>query len=267
MSARSPVTLAVDVGATAIKLMLLDPRGRPISERMRVGTPTPATPTAMLRSIARALPQLPPFDRVSLGFPGVIVDGVVRTAANLSPAWIGVDVARQIRRITGKPTRAANDADVQGLGVIEGRGVELVLTLGTGVGSALFLDGGLVPNLELGHHPFERGRTYEERLGDRALKRIGTGAWNRRLRGAVETLERAFNCRRLYLGGGNARLVRSGLPANARVVDNVAGLLGGIRLWGSSGRNSSVRPARVSPAGRGGRSRRSPARRSRSKKK
>src|SRR5262245_42000102 len=148
MPARTPVTLAVDVGATAIKLMLLDRLGRPMSERVRVETPSGGTPAAMLRAIVRALPALLPFDRVSVGFPGVIEDGVVRTAANLSAAWIGLDVAEQMRRISGKPTRAANDADVQGLGVIEGRGVELVLTLGTGVGSALFLDGRLVPNLE-----------------------------------------------------------------------------------------------------------------------
>jgi polyphosphate glucokinase len=125
----------------------------------------------------------------------------------------------------------ANDADIQGLGIVEGRGVELVVTLGTGVGSALFLEGSLVPNLELGHHPFERGRTYEQRLGDAALRRLGVRRWKARLLRAALTLQRTFNPRRLYLGGGNARLLRRGLPPGVFAADNVAGLLGGIRLW------------------------------------
>ena len=227
----SPHTLAVDIGGTDIKVMRLDARGRPASERLRIETPSPATPAAVLEALAGAIRDLPAFDRVSVGFPGVVLDGVVRTAANLHPAWIGVNVARRVRLLARRPTRVANDADVQGLGVVAGRGVELVITLGTGIGSALFLDGQLVPNLEMGHHPFERGRTYEHMLGDPALKRIGKVEWNRRLRRAVEALEKAFSYRRLYLGGGNARLVTGRLPANVRVVDNVAGLFGGIRLW------------------------------------
>ena len=236
---RSPYTLAVDIGGTGIKVMRLDARGRPASELRRIETPSPATPAAVLGALARAIRDLPPFDRVSVGFPGVVVDGVVRTAANLNPAWIGESVTRRVRRLAHRPTRVANDADIQGLGVVAGRGVELVITLGTGIGSALFLDGQLVPNLELGHHPFERGRTYEELLGDRALKRIGKASWNRRLRRAVETLVNTFSCRRLYLGGGNARLITGRLPAGVCVVDNVAGLLGGIRLW-----TARARPAR-----------------------
>src|SRR5205814_1947927 len=108
--------------------------------------------------------RLPGFDRASVGFPGVLIDGVVRTAANLHPSWIGRRPVTMFRRILRAPVRVINDADMQGLGIVEGRGSELVVTLGTGIGSALFLDGRLVPKLELGHHPFRHGQTYEQQL-------------------------------------------------------------------------------------------------------
>jgi len=228
---RGPTTLALDIGGSGIKGMLLDLHGRPASERVREKTPHPATPAAVLRVVRSLADRLSAHDRVSVGFPGVVENGVVRTATNLHPAWIGIRPSARIRALLRKPVRIANDADVQGLGIVAGRGVELVLTLGTGIGSALFLDGRLIPNLELGHHTFRRGRTYEDLLGDRALKRIGLKRWNRRLRRAVEILLQTFNPRRLYLGGGNARMVGRGLPARVVVASNLAGLLGGIRLW------------------------------------
>jgi polyphosphate glucokinase len=210
---------------------VLDARGRPVAAPARAATPRASTPAAVLRVVMDLAAAAPRFHRVAVGFPGVVQDGVTRTAANLHPAWRGLDLARRLKRLTGRPVRVANDADVQGLGVIEGLGVELVITLGTGVGSALFLDGRLIPNLELGHHPFRTGCTYEQLLGDRALKRIGKAAWNRRLRAAVETLQKTFNCRRLYLGGGNARLIEKPLPRGVRAVRNLAGVLGCIQLW------------------------------------
>jgi len=229
--ARAPVTLSVDIGGTGTKAMLLDRRGRPMSERVREKTPKPATPKRVLAVVASLAERLPGYDRVSVGFPGVVIDGAVRTAANLHPAWIGRRPAALLRATLGKPVRVANDADMQGLGIVEGRGVELVVTLGTGIGSALFLDGRLIPNLELGHHPFRHGRTYEQQLGDLPLKQIGRRRWNRRVRRAVDLWLQTFNCRRLYLGGGNARLITAGLRREVRVASNVAGLLGGIRLW------------------------------------
>ena len=238
-------TLALDIGGTVIKAAVLDMRGRPVAVPLQAATPKPATPSAVLRvamGLARALPG---FQRVAIGFPGVVRDGITCTAANLHPAWRGVDLARRMRRLTGRPVRVGNDADVQGMGVIEEVGVELVITLGTGVGSALFIDGTLVPNLEFGHHPFLGGRTYEESLGDRELRRIGNGAWNRRLRSAIQTLQQAFSCRLLYLGGGNSRLVSRPLPRRVRVVANIAGLLGSIRLWSRPrGRRTRRPPSR-----------------------
>ena len=127
--------------------------------------------------------------------------------------------------------RVANDADVQGLGVVEGRGVELVLTLGTGLGSALFINGHLVPNLELGHHPFRKKKTYEECLGAVALDKYGKKKWHKRLAQAIETLDHLFSYRMLYLGGGNAKKIEVDLPANVQTVRNIMGLLGGIKLW------------------------------------
>jgi polyphosphate glucokinase len=230
MGARDPVTLAVDIGGTGIKAMRLDARGRPISERLREKTPKPATPARMLAVIAGLAARLGDFDRVSVGFPGVVDQGTIQSAANLHPSWIGFKLRERLARLLRRPTRVANDADVQGLGIVEGRGAELVITLGTGVGSSLFIDGRHV-HLELGHHPFHRGKTYEDLLGDQNLKRIGPKRWNRRVRRAVDMLLQTFIVGRLYLGGGNARLVERGLPRQVRIASNLAGLLGGIRLW------------------------------------
>ncbi|HKQ58939.1 MAG TPA: ROK family protein [Candidatus Eisenbacteria bacterium] len=231
---RSPRTLSIDIGATGLKAAVLDPRGRLLTDRMRIKTPHPARPAPVLEALGTLVTAMPRFDRVAAGFPGVVEDNVVRTAANLHPDWIGVNLARRLERLTGRPARVANDADVQGMAVIAGKGVEMVITLGTGVGSAMFLDGRLVPNLELGHHPFRHGRTYEELLGDHERKRIGKRKWHKRLGAAIETLLKAFNPRRLYLGGGNARLIEGRLPPRVQVVSNVAGVLGGIHLWGAA---------------------------------
>jgi polyphosphate glucokinase len=225
-------TLCIDIGGTGIKAIILSPEGTPVTERGRIETPSPATPAAVLVVIEDLARQQGEFDRVSVGFPGVVVDGTTRTAPNLHETWTGFSLARSIEERVKKPVRAANDAGVQGLGVIEGRGVEAVITLGTGMGFGLYVDGRYVPNIELAHHPFKNGKTYEERVGNAARKKVGNKRWNRRVREIVETLDRIFNYRRLYVGGGNARhLTKDGLPESVTVIDNVAGLLGGIRLW------------------------------------
>jgi polyphosphate glucokinase len=227
-------TLCIDIGGTGIKMIALDPRGRPVTERARMLTPHPARPVAVLDVIRRMLASQPRFDRVSVGFPGVVVAGVVRTAANLgTELWKGHDLRRDIERLAGAPVQVINDADLQGYGVIEGRGVELVLTLGTGLGSALYVDGRLVPNLELGHHPFKKGKTYEERVSDAALKRIGKKDWTRRVLEALDQLTLTFNPRFIFLGGGNVEHLRGELPKHVRTFTNVDGMTGGIKLWAS----------------------------------
>ena len=223
-------TLAIDIGGSGVKVMVLDEEGEPLTERDRVDTPQPATPQTVLEAI-QGLTEGKSFDRVSVGFPGVIRQGVTCTAANLDASWIGFDLATALLQRLGKPTRVINDADMQGLGAVAGHGVELVVTLGTGVGSALFLDGLLVPNLELGHHPFRKGETYEEQLGRAALDEVGKKRWNQRLEKAINTLDRFFNYDLLYLGGGNTKKIDLTLPKNVKIVPNISGLLGGIALW------------------------------------
>jgi polyphosphate glucokinase len=227
----APRTLCVDIGGTGIKVMVVAANGEPIGERARVATPHPATPEAVVAALRSIVPAPKAFDRISIGFPGVVVQGVIRTAPNLDPSWAGFDLAGKIAKATGKPTRALNDAGVQGHGVIRGRGVEACVTLGTGFGFALFVDGKYVPNIELGHHPFRKDRTYEDVLGKRALARLGKRKWNRMLERAIRQIEHTFNYGRLYVGGGNSAKVTIALPLNVTRVENVSGLLGGVKLW------------------------------------
>jgi polyphosphate glucokinase len=224
-------TLTLDIGGTGIKMLILDREGRPLGERARELTPRPATPRAVMELIARMLTQQDRFGRVSVGFPGVVVRGVVQNAPNLDGDWRGFDLQSELAAHTGKPTRVINDADLQGYGVIAGEGVELVLTLGTGLGSGLYVDGRLVANLEIAHHPLVKGKTYEDLISDQELKRIGKKRWRARVALVIATLEPVFNYDLLHIGGGNARLLKEPYPAKVRVFENVEGMTGGIRLW------------------------------------
>ena len=223
-------TLVVDIGGSGIKVMVLDEAGQPLTKRDRLDTPGSATPKTVIPMITK-LAAGKEFDRVSVGFPGVVRQGRTMTAVNLHPDWHNYDLQQSLEDRLSAPVRVANDADIQGFGAIQSTGVELVVTLGTGFGSALFMDGTLVPNLELGHHPFRKGDTYEEQLGRAALESEGKSKWNRRLEKAIAKLDRAFNYEFLYLGGGNAKEITFDLPENVQTVRNVAGLLGGIALW------------------------------------
>jgi polyphosphate glucokinase len=229
-AARRIRTLAVDIGGTGIKAETLDERGKPMSERKRIDTPPAATPRKVVAVVRKLAKMLEPFERVSVGFPGVVKDGVTYTAPNLGTGWNDFALEKELRRELKRPVRVANDADVQGLGCARGHGVELVITLGTGVGSVLFVDGHRI-HLELGHHPFHKGKTYEQELGKRALEKKGKKKWNKLLRVALDDLATAFNYDRLYIGGGNAKYVKIALPPSVRIVSNLEGLLGGIKLW------------------------------------
>jgi polyphosphate glucokinase len=224
-------TLCIDIGGTGLKAMIVSAKGKPLTERARVETPRPATPRAVSAALQKIIPPRTEFDRISVGFPGVIIDGVVKTAHNLHPSWEGYDLATAILRATGRPTRVLNDAGVQGHGSIQGRGVEVCITLGTGLGFSIFVNGHYVPNVELGHHPFRKDKTYEDELGARGLRHLGKKKWNKVLGQAIDQIQQTFNCRVLYIGGGNAKKITLTLPKNARVVENVAGLLGGVKLW------------------------------------
>ena len=229
--AGSPITLSIDIGGTGIKAMLLDRRGRSISERQREKTPRPATPRRVVDVIEILAQRLTGFDRVSVGFPGVLIEGVVRTAANLHPAWIGQHPAELLRKSLKKPVRIANDADMQGLAVIAGDGLELVLTLGTGLGTAVFQDGVPMPHLELALMPFHGKGTFQDHLGNQTRRRIGNRKWSDRVLEAVEMFDALLHFDRLYVGGGNAKKLKVDLGHRATIVDNTAGIHGGIRLW------------------------------------
>lgn len=225
-------TLAVDIGGGTIKLIVLSPDGEPLSETLTEETPTPATPDAVLELIHGMSDSLPPHRRVSVGFPGVVRSGVTFNAPNLgNELWHGVPIAEKLARLLERPVRAVNDVDLQGLGVSRREGVELVLTLGTGMGAALFTKGVLVPNLELGHHPFRDGKTYEDLVRDSELHRIGPVEWTARVLSALAQLEPIFNYDMLHLGGGNTLHLDTKLPDNVRIFALAESMRGALRLW------------------------------------
>jgi polyphosphate glucokinase len=227
----NPITMCIDIGGSGLKAMLLDAKGQPVSERQRVLTPEVPTPKAVLKGLAELRKMLPDFDRVSVGFPGVIKRGVTYTAANLHPAWYEFPLENELEKLWKRPVRVANDASVQGYGAIKGDGVELALTLGTGLGSSLFTDGRLCPGLELGHHPWLKDREYEDYLGRRGLDKYGKKRWNKLLQAAIEQTYKLFNWDHLYLGGGNTKKIDFKPGKNIEIVSNEAGLLGGVALW------------------------------------
>jgi polyphosphate glucokinase len=226
-------TLSIDIGGSGLKASALDAAGRFIVPPVRVATPHPLDPGKLVQALTELVQPLPRWDRVAVGFPGVVRHGVVRTAANLgTEVFQGFDLAAALTEALGAPTRVANDAEVQGLAAISGTGVELVITLGTGFGSALFADGRPCAHLELGHHEFRKGRTYEEALGDKALADAGKRKWRKRVRRAIGQLRILTDFDHLYIGGGNSRHLRAKkLPPDISIVDNRDGILGGIRLW------------------------------------
>jgi polyphosphate glucokinase len=235
-------TLGIDVGGTHLKASVLDERGRLRADPVRVDTPVGEPPAAIVQTLVKLVGPLGAFDRVSVGFPGVIRNGRVLTAPNLKhPDWKGFELDAALAHALGKPVRSGNDADVQGLGVISGHGVEMIITLGTGFGTGLYVDGRLAPHLELGHHPFRKGESYEEQLSNAARKDVGNSKWNKRLAKAIDTVRALVTFDHLYIGGGNAKKVDLKLPRDVTLVSNEAGIMGGIALWRDAGRNGSAR--------------------------
>src|SRR5262245_52256294 len=218
-----PFTLAIDIGGSNIKAAVLDALGGVVADKLRMPTPRPATQAAVLEGIAALAARLPRVERMSVGFPGVVRRGIVRTAANLgSEEWRGFNLVEALARRFAVPARVLNDAAVQGLGVVEGHGLECVVTLGTGVGCAIFRNRRLLLHLELG---------YDAAIGQAALAAIGQPAWNERVIASMEAVTRLTACDTLYIGGGNARMIAAELPPHARIVSNTAGVTGGVRLW------------------------------------
>lgn len=238
-------TLAVDVGGTGLKASVLDRTGCMVHERVRMPTPYPLDPAALIACIATLTQSLPPYDRVSVGFPGMVRAGHILSAPQfISPgglgappsddlvkAWGGFDLQGALAQELGKPARVANDADLQGSAVVSGEGLEMVLTLGTSFGSAMFYEGKLMPHLELAHHPFHKGATYAQTVGEAARQAVGNKKWSKRVEEAIATVRRLTFFDHCYVGGGNSSRVEIDLPTDVTLVSNEAGILGGIKLW------------------------------------
>jgi len=239
-----PGILSIDIGGTGLKTVVIDPRGAMETARVHLPTPHPCPPGVLLNMLGEMVRSLPAFDRISVGFPGVVRDGVVITAPNLgTPNWSGFGLAEAIsKQFDNYPVKLVNDADMQGFALISGQGIELAVTLGTGVGTALFREGKLMAHIELAHHPIHKNKTYDEYLGVAALKKIGRKRWNRRVRRALALMEAIFSPHRIFIGGGNASKLAIALPENVTVGSNDAGLEGGAGLWHQSAREiASIR--------------------------
>ena len=240
-SKSAPLTLAIDIGGSHLKASVLDPAGVMRGEAVRVETPDPASPQATIAALLKLVQPLGNFDRASIGFPGVVRAGSIFTAPTLRDThWDGFDLAGALGRAWKRPIRILNDASVQGLGAIKGEGLECAITLGTGLGFALFDHGRLAPHLELSQHPVRKNKTYNEYVGHAALESVGKSHWNKRVSRVIDILETVINYDVLYVGGGNARLINFKLPDNVRIVPNAAGITGGIRLWDERWGNAFV---------------------------
>jgi polyphosphate glucokinase len=212
-------TLVIDVGGTNVKVML---PGR--KDPVKIPSGSTMTPAAMARAV-REVTRDWQFDNVSIGYPGPVANGrPVREPHNLGKGWVRFDYQKAL----GKPVRIINDAAIQALGSYAG-GNMLFLGLGTGLGAAMIRDGVVIP-LELAHMPYRKGRTYEEYLGEKAMKRLGKKAWRRHVADVIQILKDGLVVDYVVLGGGNAKRMNE-LPPRTKLGNNANALAGGVRLW------------------------------------
>lgn len=241
---KSPSTLAIDVGGSGVKAIVLDSVGEPLNERSRMETPYPCPPALFLKLLCDLVAGFPEFDRVSIGFPAMVRDGkTLRVVAfaravkdgprdpALFDSWNEFPLQREISNLFGVPTLLANDADVQGCAVISGVGTEFVMTLGTGVGTSLFHEGNMLPHMELSHGTFA-GQSIDVELGNANRKVIGNADWANLVDRAVMDFDAKLFPDIIYIGGGNSKLLADfDLGPLVRLVPNTAGLMGGVKLW------------------------------------
>lgn len=222
----------IDVGGSHVKAACLDRRARLLGERQRVTTPPDLDRGSLVTLCVTLAKNCDGFERVSVGINGIVHRGIIYSIPVMRRGQVfhGFPLAARLERRLKKPVRLLNDAEMHGLGVIRRRGVEVVLTLGTGLGSALFIDGELGPRLQLlpsARDDAVRGGDY----GDAALTRLGRKRWSTRVRQLIKTVRVITNCDHLYIGGGNADQLRLQLPRDVTVCDNSAALVGGVRIW------------------------------------
>src|SRR3989454_419591 len=211
--------LAIDIGGTHVKVLAT---GR--KKRLQIDSGPTMTPKKMIAAV-RAASAGWKYEAVSIGYPGAVVHGhPVAEPHNLGRGWVGFD----FRKAFGRPVKVINDAAMQALGSYRG-GRMLFLGLGTGLGSALIVDGALEP-MELAHLPYKHGRTFEEYVGIRGFKRLGKARWRKCVLDVVERLRAALNADDVVVGGGNAQKLRTP-PPGSRLGDNDNAFVGGFRLW------------------------------------
>ncbi|MFI0431994.1 MAG: ROK family protein [Candidatus Nanopelagicales bacterium] len=238
-------TLAIDVGGTGLKGSVLDVNGTMTTDRVRIPTPYPCPPETLVENLKALTQDLPEYNRVSVGFPGLVRHGRVwhipafsrlvyggPEDESMAKKWYGFDLSHALAEAFGVPVKVANDADVQGAAVVKGEGFEFVMTLGTGVGTSVFSNGRLLPHMELSHAPFRHGETFDTQLGNDARKTIGNKRWRKRVAAGIQAFDDFLFFDHIYIGGGNAKHYPAAkLPAKATIVPNTAGILGGIKIW------------------------------------
>lgn len=211
--------LVLDIGGTHVKVL-----GPGRNQRVAIDSGPTMTPTRMVYEVKK-LTAGKQFDRISIGYPGPVVHGrPLAEPANLGTGWVGFN----FHKAFGRPMKLVNDAAMQALGSYEGRRM-LFLGLGTGLGSAMIVDGVLEP-MELAHLPYRHGKTYEDYLGLRGLKRLGKKKWRKHVLEVASRLKIALQADYVVLGGGNAKFLKE-LPAGMRLGDNSKAFVGGRRLW------------------------------------
>jgi polyphosphate glucokinase len=224
--------LCIDVGGTGLKAAVISPQGKYLVERLRIKTPKHRKPREIVKVLTDLVAPLGEFDHVTIGFPGVVKAGRVISAPHFGTKdWKDFDLAGAMRDKFKKPVLLLNDADVQGLAVIKGKGLELVCTLGTGFGTAWFREGELMPHMDLAHLVVRKKDDFDSYIGDKTRRKIGDQHWNRRLKKLVGVLDTVFAYDQLYLGGGNSRCILFKLPSNVTIVSNDAGMEGGAFAW------------------------------------
>lgn len=224
--------LSIDIGGSRIKGTVLNEAGEMLMDYEKIDTPSSSDPNHVIESIQKLTKNFLPYNKVSIGFPGYVRNGVVVTAPNLgTDKWRGVELGKLLSAKLGKPVRLLNDADLQGLGIVQGKGFEIVVTLGTGFGTALLINGNLLPHFEIAHHPVSKDRDYDEYIGQRALEEVGEERWNKRMKKVVAIFKTVFNYDHLYIGGGNSKRISFSLDENITLVTNREGIKGGAKLW------------------------------------
>ena len=227
--------LSIDIGGSRIKATVLDTEGKMLKEYDRLDTPKPATPANVISVICELVKDFGVYTKVSVGFPGYVRNGVVKTAPNLgTESWSGFDLSKELGALLKQPVRVVNDADMQGLGIASGKGLEMVITLGTGFGTALLMNGNLLPHFEIAHHPVSKDREYDEYIGNKALTEAGVEKWNKRIRKVIAILKTVYNYDHLYISGGNAKKLDFKVDDDTTLATNMDGIKGGAKLWSNN---------------------------------